>query len=88
MILVRDSLHRNLLDLSKTDRARLLDYIVHHCEVVIILSEKIDHAFRIFLSINDSGAKLTEGDILKAELMAHLSAKYMEEHRIIWEPME
>ena len=85
MILVRDSLHRNLLDLSKTDRARLLEYIVHNCEVVIILSEKIDHAFQIFLSINDSGAKLTEGDILKAELMANLSAKYMEEHRIIWE---
>ncbi len=85
MILVRDSLHQSLLDLSKSDRARLLDYIVNHCQVVIILSEKIDHAFQIFLSINDSGAKLTDGDILKAELMANLSAEYVEKHQSIWE---
>ncbi|MCP4933983.1 MAG: DUF262 domain-containing protein [bacterium] len=85
MIKVRDSLHRNLLDLSATDRTRLLGYIVDHCQVVIILSEKIDHAFQIFLSINDSGTKLTEGDILKVELMASLSAEYVEKYRPIWE---
>ncbi len=85
MIKVRDSLHQNLLDLSATDRTRLLDYIVNHCQVVIILSEKIDHAFQIFLSINDSGTRLTDGDILKVELMASLSAEYVEKYSHIWE---
>ncbi len=84
MIKVRDSLHQNLLDLSASDRTRLLDYIVNHCQVVIILSEKIDHAFQIFLSINDSGTRLTEGDILKVELMASLSDEYVEKYHPIW----
>ena len=85
MIKVRDSLHRNLLDLSATDRDRLLDYIVNHCQVVIILSEKIDHAYQIFSSINDSGTRLTDGDILKVELMASLSPEYVEKYQPIWE---
>ncbi len=82
---VRDSLHQNLLDLSKEDRARLLDYVVNHCEVVIILSEEIDHAFQIFLSINETGKELTDGDILKAELMSQLAPNDVEKYRNIWE---
>jgi len=82
---VRDSLHQNLLDLSSEDRTRLLDYIVDHCEVVIILSEQIDHAFQIFLSINDTGSDLTDGDILKAELMAKLAPEDVSKYQEIWE---
>ena len=85
MIQVRNGLHHNLQDLSKDDRARLLDYLVNHCQVVIILSEEIDHAYQVFLSINDTGVNLTDGDILKAELMSELSAEYLEQHRDIWE---
>ncbi len=85
LILVRDSLHRNLLDLSKNDRTRLLDYIVNHCQIVIILSEAIDHAYQIFLSINHDGAKLTDGDILKAQLMSNLSPDDIKNYKNIWE---
>ena len=58
LILVRDSLHKNLLDLSEKYRARLLDYMLNNCELVMILSERIDHAFQIFMSMNDSGLPL------------------------------
>ncbi len=82
---VRDTLHQNLLDLSNADRTRLLEYIVEQCEVVIILSEQIDHAFQIFLSINDTGTALTNGDILKAELMSKLSPEDVKKYQDIWE---
>lgn len=85
LILVRKYLLENLQNLSDPDRIRLLDYLRHHCEVVIILSEKIDHAFQIFMSINDTGAKLTGGDILKAELMSKLDPKDVEKYSDTWE---
>ena len=53
--------------------------------MVIILSEQVDHAFKIFLSINDTGADLTQGDILKAELMSNLSAEEVANYKQIWE---
>ncbi len=84
MATVRDSMHQNLLNLSGAERHRLLEFILDHCEVVIILSERFDHAFKIFLSINDTGEMLNEGDILKAELMANLTPEIRERYADIW----
>ncbi|MCF6198732.1 MAG: DUF262 domain-containing HNH endonuclease family protein [Hyphomicrobiaceae bacterium] len=84
LILVRDSLHKNLFDLSEKYRSRLLNYMLNQCELVIVLSERIDHAFQIFLSMNDSGLPLAKGDVLKAELMSKLSDPQVEKYRDIW----
>ena len=84
LIIVRDSLHKNLLDLSDKYRMRLLNYLVNHCEIVIILSEKIDHAFQIFLSMNSKGLDLEKGDVLKAKLMAKLSDQQVHKYLPIW----
>ena len=84
LIIVRDSLHQNLLDLSDKYRMRLLDYLVNHCEIVIILSEKIDHAFQIFLSMNSKGLDLEKGDVLKAKLMAKLTDQQVAKYLPIW----
>ena len=85
LIEVRNSLHRNLLDLSAEDRARMLDYMVNHCELVIILSETIDHAFQIFLSINNKGSGLERSDILKTDLMSRLTEEQVLQYRPVWE---
>ncbi len=84
LILVRDSLRKNLLDLSENYRTRLLNYMLNQCELVIVLSEQIDHAFQIFLSMNDTGLPLAEGDVLKAELMSKLSDEQVDKYRDIW----
>ena len=85
LIDVRDSLHKNLLDLSESYRHKLADYLINNCEIVLILSEKIDHAFQIFLSMNDTGLALEKSDVLKAELMSKLTDEQVREHRDIWE---
>jgi hypothetical protein len=82
---VRDDLREMLLELNEEDRQRLLDYILDHCEIVVILSNAFDNAFQIFLSINDTGTRLVQGDILKVDLMTSIDRPLRQQYINIWE---
>lgn len=83
--LVRDSLHETLNELGGHMRGRLLSYILKHCEIVVILTEEFDNAYQIFLSINDTGSPLVQGDILKVELMTKIDRNLRAQYQTIWE---
>lgn len=58
------ALHRRADDL--TDRAAIAHFLRHHCEVVVVVTDDIDEAFRVFDSQNHRGKSLLPHDLLKA----------------------
>lgn len=58
------ALHRRAHDL--TDRGGIAHFLRHHCEVVVVETDDIDEAFRVFDSQNHRGKSLLPHDLLKA----------------------
>lgn len=71
---VRDHFIAQLAEYSIADRIRLCDYILDHCEVVLILSGEIDRAYRMFIVLNERGKKLQRNEILKADVISGLKS--------------
>lgn len=69
---VRDHFAAQLSTYSQAERARLCDYVLEHCEIVVILSSEIDRAYRMFIVLNERGKKLQRNDILKADVISRL----------------
>lgn len=69
---VRDHFIAQLSQYSQADRNRICDYVLDHCEVVVILSGEIDRAYRMFIVLNERGKKLQRNDILKADVISRL----------------
>lgn len=69
---VRDCFISQLSNYTPEERARLCDYLLDRCEVVVILSDEIDRAYRMFIVLNERGKKLQRNDILKADVISRL----------------
>jgi len=75
---VRDHFVSVLSEYSNEDRLRLFDYVMEHCELVVILSDDIDRAYRMFIVLNERGKKLQRNDILKADVIRRLEPADMD----------
>lgn len=75
---VRDQFVAELKDRSEAFRASLFAYVVDRCHVVVILSDDIDRAHRMFVVLNERGKKLQRNDILKADVLSGLPGDKIE----------
>lgn len=74
----RDGLMQALRQLSEETRQALFQYICGQCYIVVIVSQNIDSAHRIFIVLNERGKKLQRNDILKADVLNRLPAGMLE----------
>lgn len=57
-------LHRRVSDIAATEE--IAHFLKHHCEIVEVVTDDLDEAFRIFDSQNHRGKSLLPHDLLKA----------------------
>lgn len=67
------------------ERARLARYLLDHCFLVVIATDEIDRAHRIFVVLNGRGLPLRREDILKAEIGQALPRERAEELLARWD---
>lgn len=75
---VRTLFVAELKEYAAAERLKLFEYLTGHCEVVVILSDDIDRAYRMFIVLNERGKRLQRNDILKADVISRLSASEIE----------
>ena len=66
VIRVWTALKRRFESLPEDDRRVLLDFIREHCQLVQVVTDDLDEAFRVFDSQNYRGKPLAPHDLLKA----------------------
>lgn len=71
---VRDHFATVMAEYPAKARQQIFDYVVGRCEVVVIMSEDIDRAYRMFIVLNERGKKLQRNDILKADVISRLAS--------------
>ena len=74
LLQVRDHFRSILSDYTPEDRRKIFDYASERCEVVVILSDDIDRAYRMFIVLNERGKSLQRNDILKADVVSRLAS--------------
>ncbi len=74
LLAARDRIIAELADLDGEQRRRLAQYLRANCHFVVILTEDLDRAHRMFTVLNDRGRPLQRNDILKAEVLHGISA--------------
>src|SRR5690606_10115558 len=74
---VRDHFMAEMQALPVTERRRLLDYLLHRCHAVVIVTSDIDHGHRMFSVLNDRGRPLARKDIIKAEVLGGVPPERM-----------
>ncbi len=72
LMVVRNRLRVLLGDMSEDDRDRLFAFVADRAHVVVIISNDIDRAHRMFVVLNERGKKLQRNDILKADVLSRL----------------
>lgn len=73
LLAARDRIIAELADLDDEQRHRLAQYLRDNCHFVVILTEDLDRAHRMFTVLNDRGRPLQRNDILKAEVLHGIS---------------
>jgi hypothetical protein len=63
---VRNALDRRIDALPENERGRLTPFIRQHCELIRVVTDDADEAFRVFDSQNYRGKPLAPHDLLKA----------------------
>lgn len=62
-------------DWDDDDRQRVLGYVRHNCEVVQVVTDDVDEAFRVFDSQNYRGRPLRPHDLLKAHHLREMQGE-------------
>src|SRR5438552_8503479 len=70
------------------DLALLTRAAVERLEIVEITTQQGDNAHRIFQSLNGTGVKLNQADLLRNYLFMLLPTRGDEVYKSIWRPME
>jgi len=71
--------------LSDEDRSLLAAYLLQHTYLVLVATESLESAFRIFSVLNDRGLDLTAADILKAEIIGEVPSDKIDAYTRKWE---
>lgn len=74
--------------MSEEERARISQFILQKCVVVVISSPDFDSAYKIFNVLNDRGMQLSPTDILKAKLLEKLDGNDEDIYAKKWEDSE
>lgn len=77
LLQVRDHFIAALSAYTPAVRRQIFDYATQKCEVVVILSDDIDRAYRMFIVLNERGKSLQRNDILKADVISRLATADM-----------
>ncbi len=77
-----------LQSLPEAERKKLGQFILQRCYLVIVSTPDLDSAYRIFSVLNDRGLDLSYTDILKSEILGHLSDGSQNEYTDEWESIE
>lgn len=67
---------------------RLAQFIVQRCLLIVVSTQDIDSAYRIFAVLNDRGLDLSHADILKAEVIGGIPQHHQLEYTGKWERAE
>lgn len=79
---------RRLNNLSEGDRARLRDFAVKHCEVVVVITRDELQGLRIFQVLNTRGLPLSDVDLIKTDLLTSLDPHVQAVAVDVWESAE
>lgn len=77
-----------LIKLSPAELARLVQFIITRCYLVVVSTPDLDSAYRIFGVLNSRGLDLSATDILKAEVIGGINEKLRDEYTKRWEDQE
>jgi len=83
--LVRESVRKNLAQLSEAEREALADFIMKACRVAVVTTRSREQAWRIFGRVNQRGKRLRTTDILKAIILGALPVASRSHYGAIWE---
>lgn len=72
ILATREHFMSELSTVPAVERQRLARYLLEHCHLVVIATDEIDRAHRIFVVLNGRGLPLKREDILKAEIGQNL----------------
>jgi hypothetical protein len=84
----RELLMKELRGLDRDTRRRLASFLDERCQLVVIITDDTDSAYRIFMVVNGPGKPLSRSDILKAELLAEVPADRREPYVTRWNAAE
>lgn len=92
MFQVADSM-RELLSLPTTDTGLpplldFTDYLLNHCEVIVLTASSATSGLRLFQVLNNRGLQLSEADLIKPDLLKALPIEQQAEAAIIWDGLE
>jgi hypothetical protein len=77
-----------IAQMPEEDRARLAQFIVTRCFLVVVSTPDLDSAYRIFSVMNSRGLDLSATDILKAEIIGAVPGEQRESYTDKWETAE
>ncbi len=82
-------LHEKMVALEPDKRQRLATYVLQRCYLVIVSTQDMTSAYRIFSVMNDRGLDLSATDILKAEVVGAIEdAEKQHSYASRWEDVE
>lgn len=81
-------LHAKLDQVGAATRDRLAPYLLRHCYVVVVSTDGIESAYRIFSVLNDRGLELSAADILKATVIGGVPNEQEAAYTKRWEDAE
>ena len=81
----RECLLHELADLTPEHRQRFARFIAEHCFVVVITTDCMDSAYRLFTVLNNRGRPLARNDILKADLIGAVPAAEQARTTKLWD---
>lgn len=88
LLAARDRIIADLADLDDEQRRKLARYLRDNCHFVVILTEDLDRAHRMFTVLNDRGRPLQRNDILKAQILHGISPARSDRIIAQWEAAE
>lgn len=85
ILAAREHFMAELSHLPPVERQRLANYLLDHCQLVVIATDDIDRAHRMFVVLNGRGRPLQREDILKAEIAQNLPRERAGEIMARWD---
>ena len=84
----RQLLFRVIQQISSEQRARIAACLLQHCRVLVLETPNPNYAYEIFLRTNDRGRPLSEGDMVRGEIIGPLNAEQRQRYDAILEQIE
>jgi hypothetical protein len=85
---VRNHFIAMLQEREADERARLVDYLLDRCSVVMVATSDIDRAYHTFTVLNTAGKPLARNEVLKALLLGRVPADAAPRCLEIWKEAE